>query len=455
MSFSVYPAYKNSNIEWLGEVPAHWVLTPIKHLALLNPRKSDFDGDTKQLCSFVPMEKLKTGVVLLDEVRPIDEVIEGYTYFEDGDVLQAKVTPCFENKNVAIAKILKNGVGFGSSEINVFRPYKGVSAEYLYYRVQENSYMTFCTSSMIGAGGLKRVPTDVINNFTVAAPKLSEQTQIARFLDNETARIDGLIEEQHRLIELLKEKRQAVISHAVTKGLDPTVPMKDSGVEWLGEVPAHWEALTLGRVADGVKTGGTPSDNLPSSDVMDGVEWFTPGDFASDLRLVGSDKFVSKLAVKSGDAKVFPAGAVLIVSIGATLGKVGYILKSASANQQINVVIPSSKIDGYFLAYSLSVKVDAMRFLSNSSTIGIMNQEKTKEIWLSLPSLKEQQLITDFLDKQASVIDTLIREASGGVSLLQERRSALISAAVTGKIDVRGWQPSASVQAPELVEEAV
>lgn len=137
MSFSVYPAYKNSNIEWLEEVPAHWVLTPIKHLALLNPRKSDFDGDTKQLCSFVPMEKLKTGVVLLDEVRPIDEVIEGYTYFEEGDVLQAKVTPCFENKNVAIAKNLKNGVGFGSSEINVFRPYKGVSAEYLYYRVQE------------------------------------------------------------------------------------------------------------------------------------------------------------------------------------------------------------------------------------------------------------------------------------------------------------------------------
>ena len=245
MTFPSYPVYKESGVEWLGEVPSHWTLTPIKHLALLNPRKSDFVGDTEQLCSFVPMEKLKTGVVQLDEKRPIAEVIGGYTYFEDGDVLQAKVTPCFENKNIAIAKGLTNGIGFGSSEINVFRPYQGVNAEYLYYRVQEDSYMSFCTSSMIGAGGLKRVPTDVINNFKIAAPEKSEQANIARFLDHETARIDALIEEQQRLIKLLKEKRQAVISHAVTKGLDPTVPMKDSGVEWLGEVPAHWDISRL------------------------------------------------------------------------------------------------------------------------------------------------------------------------------------------------------------------
>ncbi|MEG8234320.1 restriction endonuclease subunit S [Pseudomonas orientalis] len=245
MSFPAYPAYKKSDVEWLGEVPEHWKLTPLKHLALLNPRKSGYGGDTEQLCSFVPMEKLKTGVVQLDEERPIGEVIGGYTYFEDGDVLQAKVTPCFENKNIAIAKDLTNGIGFGSSEINVLRPYQGVNAEYLYYRVQEESYMDFCTSSMIGAGGLKRVPTDVINNFKVATPELFEQTQIARFLDHETVRIDALIEEQQRLIELLKEKRQAVISHAVTKGLDPTVPLKDSGVEWLGEVPAHWVVAGL------------------------------------------------------------------------------------------------------------------------------------------------------------------------------------------------------------------
>ena len=271
-TFPTYPEYKDSGVEWLGAVPAHWAFTPIKHLALLNPRKSDFAGDTEQLCSFVPMEKLKTGVVQLDEERPIEEVIGGYTYFEDGDVLQAKVTPCFENKNVAIAKGLTNGIGFGSSEINVLRPYQGVNAEYLYYRVQEDSYMSFCTSSMIGAGGLKRVPTDVINNFKIAAPTLCEQTQIARFLDHETARIDALIEEQQRLIELLKEKRQAVISHAVTKGLDPTVPMKDSGVEWLGEVPAHWE-VTKFKWPLRTASGGTPPSNDRETYYDGGIPW--------------------------------------------------------------------------------------------------------------------------------------------------------------------------------------
>jgi len=297
--------------------------------------------------------------------------------------------------------------------------------------------------------------TDTVGGICIAVPPAAELSRALAFLDHETARIDALIEEQQRLIELLKEKRQAVISHAVTKGLDPTVPMKDSGVEWLGEVPEHWESLTLGRVASSVKTGGTPSDDLPSADIIDGVEWYTPGDFTGDLLLDSSEKRVSAGAVRSGNAKVFPSGSVLIVSIGATLGKVGHIRRPASANQQINAVVPGPRVDGYFLAYSLSVKVNAMRFLSNASTIGIMNQEKTKEIWLSLPPLQEQKLITEFLDKQTSVIDTLIQEAAGGVALLQERRSALISAAVTGKIDVRGWQPPASAQAPELAKEAV
>src|SRR5690554_5972957 len=162
--FKAYPAYKDSGVEWLGEVPTGWTLTPIKHLAELNPKKSDFTGDIKQTCSFIPMEKLKTGTIQLDKDRLIEDVIDGYTYFEDGDVLQAKVTPCFENKNIAIAKGLTNGIGFGSSEINVFRPNRKANASFLYYRVQEDNYMSFCVASMLGAGGLKRVPTDTINS---------------------------------------------------------------------------------------------------------------------------------------------------------------------------------------------------------------------------------------------------------------------------------------------------
>lgn len=461
MSFPAYPTYKKSDVEWLGEVPEHWILTPLKHLALLNPRKSGYDGDTEQLCSFVPMEKLKTGVVQLDEERPIVEVIGGYTYFEDGDVLQAKVTPCFENKNIAIAKGLTNGIGFGSSEINVLRPCKGVNAEYLYYRVQEDSYMDFCTSSMIGAGGLKRVPTDVINNFKVATPEVFEQTQIARFLDHETARIDALIEEQQRLIELLKEKRQAVISHAVIKGLDPTVPMKDSGVEWLGEVPAHWGVSKFGFLKT-VLTDYTANGSF--ADLKSNVTYLDSPNFARLVRLTDLRKnlenpdgvWIDEDAYKYLAKSALFGGEFLLANVGAYAGlfyQMPYGAGPASlAPNMFMAKFDEKKILPSFVSFAAIGKSahDQLRLLATASSAQPkLNKDDFKSVIVALPTLQEQAQIVAFLDTQLATFDALVAEAESGVSLLQERRSALISAAVTGKIDVRGWQPTASIQAPE------
>ncbi|WP_250546884.1 restriction endonuclease subunit S [Stutzerimonas nitrititolerans] len=451
-SFPKYPAYKSSGVEWLGEVPEHWAVIALKWLSPVfrgaSPRPIDdpiyFDDDGE------------FGWVRIADVTASPD---GYLYETTqrlsalGSSLSVKLEPgeLFLSIAGSVGKPCITAVKACIHDGFVYFPWLSIDQRLL-YRVFESG---LCFGGLGKMGTQLNLNTDTVGGICIAVPPAAELSRALAFLDHETARIDALIEEQQRLIELLKEKRQAVISHAVTKGLDPTVPMKDSGVEWLGEVPEHWESLTLGRVASSVKTGGTPSDDLPSADIIDGVEWYTPGDFTGDLLLDSSEKRVSAGAVRSGNAKVFPSGSVLIVSIGATLGKVGHIRRPASANQQINAVVPGPRVDGYFLAYSLSVKVNAMRFLSNASTIGIMNQEKTKEIWLSLPPLQEQKLITEFLDKQTSVIDTLIQEAAGGVALLQERRSALISAAVTGKIDVRGWQPPASAQAPELAKEAV
>jgi len=308
------------------------------------------------------MEKLKTGVVQLDEERLIEEVINGYTYFEDGDVLQAKVTPCFENKNVAIAQGLTNGIGFGSSEINVLRPYHGVNAEYLYYRVQEDSYMSFCTSSMTGAGGLKRVPTDVINNFKIAAPNPDEQTQIARFLDHETARIDALIAEQQRLIELLKEKRQAVISHAVTKGLDPTVPMKDSGVEWLGEVPAHWDVIRSKFVYKLVSGYAFKSEFFQKDGEGEKV-LITPGSFDEVGRLYFSEKntvqysgeWQAQFELKDGDLVMVLTDLSYKKLI---LGRAAFVGRDdALLNQRIAKVIVTSRVKANYLWLAINSEV--------------------------------------------------------------------------------------------------
>ena len=452
MSFPAYPQYKESGVEWLGEVPKHWVLAPLKYLALLNPRKSSYDGDMEQLCSFVPMEKLKTGVIQLDEERPVEAVIGGYTYFEDGDVLQAKVTPCFENKNVAIARGLTNGIGFGSSEINVLRPFGGVDPTYLYYRVQEESYMSFCTSNMTGAGGLKRVPTEVINNFKVAVPELFEQTKIARFLDHETARIDALIGEQQRLIELLKEKRQAVISHAVTKGLDPTVPMKDSGVEWLGEVPMHWDVvptnyryeIQLGRMLNEQRAQG---DYLkPYLRVFD-VQWNSINtyelpemDFPPDVQ--------SMYRLKYGDLLVNEGGSY----VGRSAIWRGELEECyyQKALHRLRPHNPKKDTSEFFL-YVMEMATQQGVFVAggNQTTIDHLTAEQLRKYRFAFPPLEEQQQIAEFLSAESSKNLSTTIEAQKLIGLLQERRSALISAAVTGKIDVRGWQPPAGTPSPE------
>ena len=458
MSFPAYPAYKKSDVEWLGEVPEHWILTPLKHLALLNPRKSGYDGDTEQLCSFVPMEKLKAGVVQLDDERPIGEVIGGYTYFEDGDVLQAKVTPCFENKNIAIAKGLANGIGFGSSEINVLRPYQGVNAEYLYYRVQEDSYMDFCTSSMIGAGGLKRVPTDVINNFKVATPEVFEQTQIARFLDHETARIDALIEEQQRLIELLKEKRQALISHAVTKGLDPTVPMKDSGVEWLGEVPAHWDVvptnyryeIQLGRMLNEQRAQG---DHLkPYLRVFD-VQWNAIN--TTDLPLMDfPPEAQSMYRLKSGDLMVNEGGSYVGRS-AIWRGDLDECYYQKALHRLRPRDVKSDTAEFFLHVMEMATQQGVFVAGGNQTTIDHLTAEQLRQYRFAFPPLEEQLQIAEKVTEVVSKIQNTTSEAEQLIGYLKERRSALISAAVTGKIDVRGWQPPASAPTPELAQEAV
>jgi type I restriction enzyme S subunit len=454
MSFSAYPAYKDSDVEWLGEVPKHWILTPLKHLALLNPRKSGYDGDMEQLCSFVPMEKLKNGVVQLDEERPIKEVIGGYTYFEDGDVLQAKVTPCFENKNVAIAKGLTNGIGFGSSEINVLRPYNGFNAEYLYYRVQEDSYMDFCTSSMIGAGGLKRVPTDVINNFVVATPEFFEQTQIAKFLDYETASIDALIEEQQRLIKLLKEKRQAVISDAVTKGLDPTVPMKDSDVEWLGEVPAHWMVSKFSYISSIVRGGSPRPAGDPELFNGDYSPWVTVAEITKndEIYLDETETFLTKKG--SDQSRIFSKGTLLLSNSGATLGVPKILTIDANANDGV-VGFENISLDKEYAYFYLATLTEGLRERAAGSGQPNLNTEIVKSIDVPIPPRNEVAEIVVAVKKLRTQFKLLTEEAIEGIRLLQERRSALISAAVTGKIDVRGWKPPTKALSRELAAEAV
>ena len=211
---------KDSGVEWLGQVPEQWGATKIKYVAELTPKKSELSNSDSRLCTFIPMEKLKLGSLVKDEEKQISEVIGGYTYFKDGDLLLAKVTPCFENKNMVVANDLKNGIGFGSSEIYVLRTNSKVNTQFLYYRLQEDQFIELATGAMTGAGGLKRVPSEFLNNFEFALPPLSEQITIKEYLDQYLIKNECLMNKAQSAIQLMKERRTALISAAVTGKID-------------------------------------------------------------------------------------------------------------------------------------------------------------------------------------------------------------------------------------------
>jgi len=211
---------RDSGVERIGRVPEHWTVVQLKRISTLNPKKSTLTEGMDSLCTFLPMEKLRTNTVTLDETRTIEEVYSGYSYFCDEDILIAKVTPCFENSNIAIANGLVNGIGFGSTEINVIRTNEKSHNRFLYYRFQEEQFRALAISEMRGTGGLKRVPSEMFESFTIGLPDTDEQAAIAATLDRKTSRIDTLIAKTEQSITLLKERRSAFITAAVTGQID-------------------------------------------------------------------------------------------------------------------------------------------------------------------------------------------------------------------------------------------
>lgn len=440
--YRAYSAYKDSGVEWIGQVPEHWKIAQIKRISTLNPRKSTLSEEKDSLCTFLPMEKLRTNAVTLDETRPIHEVYGGYSYFCDGDILIAKVTPCFENGNIAVANGLVNGIGFGSTEINVLRVNGKGHNRFLYYRLQEEQFRTIAKSEMRGTGGLKRVPTDLFESFTIGLPDTDEQATIVATLDQETARIDALIEKKTRFIELLKEKRQALITHAVTKGLDPNVKMKDSGVEWIGQVPEHWEVKPFKYILSAPMSYG--ANESAESDDPNHPRYIRITDLTENGTL-REDTFKT-LPWDKAYSYLLSDGDILLARSGATVGKsflyretngaacfAGYLIKASCDEEK---ALPK-----YIYAYLQSHSY--WEYISGSniqSTIQNVSAEKYSSMILPVPQREEQATIAATLDRETARIDALIGKAEQSITLLKERRSAFITAAVTGQIDLRGKQ---------------
>lgn len=431
-SFPAYPTYKDSGVEWLGVVPENWALGSLKHLAWIRNGRDYKEVESPD--GEYPV--IGSGGKFANATR--------YLYGGESVLLGRKGT---------IDKPLYIHGRFWTVDTMFYTEVTaGASAKFLYYNALTIPFQYYSTSTALPS----MTQGDLLNH-PCAIPALEEQTQIARFLDHETARIDALIEEQQRLIELLKEKRQAVISHAVTKGLDPAVPLKDSGVEWLGEVPAHW-------VVAGLKWYWSVTDckHITAEFVDEGIPLASIREVQSRYVALDNAKQTTEVFYRQliEGGRVLVAGD-LIFSRNATVGEVAQVADwhpPFAMGQDVCVLkkqyewLSSDYLQAALRSPVVMVQLDNLMI---GSTFKRVNVEDIRGIIVPMPPQGEQKIIAEYLIEKTEMFNSMLGEAQNTIALLQERRSALISAAVTGKIDVRGWQPPVSAPTPELVEEAV
>lgn len=419
MSFPRYPEYKDSGVEWLGEVPAHWEVKRLKHNLHLLTEKTDRRDHP------VALENIEgwTGRFIATETEFQGEGIA----FDAGDILFGKLRPY-------LAKAYRaQSSGEAVGDFHVMRPVSGFNSRFAQYQILSRDFISIVDGSTFGSK-MPRASWEFVGGMKVTTPPPSEQTQIAAFLDRETAKIDELVAEQRRLMELLKEKRQAVISHAVTKGLNPDAPMKPSDIEWVGEVPAHWEVSPLKRFAEVIDC-----KHYTVAFLDEGLPIVSIRELRNDKIDLTNAKLTSRSEwdfLREGRP---PRRGDMIFCRNASVGAIGYIDFDEQFCMGQDVCLIRPEATGKFMYYQLTstlVRSQIEAFLVGA-TIRRANVEEIRSLIVVLPPASEQKTIADFINTETDKLDTLTTEAQSAIDLLQERRTALISAAVTGQIDVR------------------
>lgn len=416
--------------------PQGWETIPLRYVCELNPSVA-FDGlDEDEDLTFLPMDRVKSGY-FIPNTEKFSKYSFSYTAFENGDIVLAKVTPCFENGNIAIADDLVGGKGFGSSELFVIRP-TAVERRFLFYYFQSSTFKQDGEASMTGAGGLKRVSPDILRQHHLPCPSLDIQRLIANYLDRETARIDGLIAEKERMLALLEEKRAALFSRVITHGLYPNTPLKTSGLEWLGEIPAHWGIWPLKHVVIKIGSGVTPRGGAESYQ-SEGIPLFRSQNIHFDGLRMDDIVFVDEETHESMENSKVRNGDVLLNITGASIGRCFYVENlqgEANVNQHVCIIRPSSLISTKYLYFILRSSVGQTQIDLSQSGSGRegLNFEALGNFNVPVPPLDEQLAISDCLEADSRKSQHLHSEIRNSVERLRERRAALITAAVTGQI---------------------
>lgn len=435
MKFQAYPTYKDSGVDWLGKVPEHWKIKRIKHIFQIRKRIAGKEG-------YSVLSITQNGIKIKDIISGEGQLAMDYSkyqFVEIGDFAMNHMD--LLTGFIDISKYY----GVTSPDYRVFTltDINSVAGYYLYLmQMGYTNKIFYAQGQGVANIGRWRFQTEPFNNFSIPYPSKEEQQSIANYIDRETSRIDELSKEKERFIELLKEKRQALISHAVTKGLNPTVKMKKSGIAWLGEVPEHWNIKKLGLITSKIGSGKTPkggAEIYSESGVMfiRSQNVHDSGMFLDDIVYISEeiDNSMAGTRVISGD--------ILLNVTGGSIGRTCLVptpFFKANVNQHVCIIRVLNKNIINYVSWFLKSNYSKglIDFYQNGAGREGLNFDQISNIKICMPNdEKEIKFIANYLDQKTRKIDALITETQHSINLLKEHRAALISAAVTGKIDIR------------------
>ena len=440
--FKAYPKYKDSGVEWLGEVPNNFSCIKLKQLAIGNLKygaNEAAEQENKEHPRYIRITDIKEdGTLNIETFKSLPPDIAEPYLLSNNDIL-------FARSGATVGKTFKYSCLWG---ICCFAGYlikisintKYANTDYIFYYLNSYSYWEYILSNQ-SQSTIQNVNAEKYANFTIAVPNIDEQERIVSYLNLETAKIDALIAKQEKLIELLEEQRKSVISHAVTKGLDPNAPMKDSGVEWLGKVPEHWKISNIKRstyLKGRVGWKGLTSNEF---EVNSFAYLVTGTDFKqkyvnwSSCYQINESRYEDDpyIQLKNGD---------LLMTKDGTIGKLAIVKnlnKSACLNSGIFLIRPEKYYLTEFMYWVLNSNAFNLFFVMNTtgSTILHLYQNVFERFVFSYPNFKEQERIVSYLNLETTKINTLITKQKRLIEKLKEYRASVISHAVTGKIDVR------------------
>ena len=414
--YKPYPAYKDSGVEWLGKVPEHWSTVPLKRLAVIQNGKDYKD-----------VEIIEGGFPVIGSGG---EFARSSQYMYNGESV------LLGRKGTIDRPLYINGAFWTVDTMYYTVIGPKTVAKYFYYCALTIQFDKYSTNT-----ALPSMTQEVLSQIPFAVPDVKDQRSIADHLDLETTRIDALITKKTRFIELLREKRQALITHTVTKGLDPTVKMKDSGVEWLGEVPEHWDVKPIKYLAVQINSGKTPSGGAEVYQESGVLFLRSQNVYDDGLRLEDVAYISAEIDAEMKWSRVFQNDVLLNIT-GASIGRSCIApegIPAANVNQHVCIVrIPEVDLARWisicFVSEAIKAQID---FSQNGAGREGLNFEQIGNMIVALPPSCERVAIMTKVDAETTRIDTLINKTERSIELLKERRSALITAAVTGQIDLR------------------